>query len=116
LTDLVLIPLSSGTGSSLKTIEAMAAGKLVLGTTVAFRGLAVPSGVHALIEDSIDRYRKRIRTLLNDKPVHVRLATAARQLATGFDFRTYGDLLGLPEPEQSSEALGAKSLDTVCSN
>jgi glycosyltransferase involved in cell wall biosynthesis len=64
--DLVPIPLPFGTGTSLATIEAMAGGKVVLGTATAFRGLEVRSGMEAVIEDVLDRYPERIVGLLAD--------------------------------------------------
>jgi glycosyltransferase involved in cell wall biosynthesis len=50
---LAVIPLPEGTGASLKTLEAMAAGLPVLGTAVAFRGLPVTTGIEAVVEDDL---------------------------------------------------------------
>ena len=100
LADIVLIPLLSGTGSSLKTIEALAAGKLVLGTKVAFRGLNVTEDRECIIEDQIDRYSSIILDLLsNPKKIH-EIGKAGRVFAEQYDFRTvyrqYLTLLSLP--------------------
>ena len=100
LTDVVLIPLPSGTGASLKTIEAMAAGKVVLGTRVAFRGLDVTSGQHVVIEDGLDQYSNRIMNLLADDATCRRLSAEARRFAADYDYRiayrAYLDILRIP--------------------
>jgi glycosyltransferase involved in cell wall biosynthesis len=98
--DLVLAPLPHGGGSSLKTIEAMAAGKAVLGTRTAFRGLPVVHGEAALIEDNMGRWPELIRETLTAPSRRASLAKAARILAEEFDaprvFQAYLPLLGLP--------------------
>ncbi len=96
---IVLVPLPSGTGTSLKTVEAMATGKPVLGTTAAFRGLQVTPGVDVMVEDDIDRYPDRIAALLADDDERRRIGVRARRFAAQYDernvFRVYLDLLEL---------------------
>jgi glycosyltransferase involved in cell wall biosynthesis len=87
LADLVLIPLPYGTGTSLKTIEAMAGGKAVLGTQAAFRGLEVTSGIEAIVEDDLDRYLEYIVRLLADDVGRARIGASARRFAAGYDYR-----------------------------
>ena len=100
LADLVLVPLPHGTGTSLKTIEAMAAGKVVLGTPAAFRGLDVTSGIEAVVELDPDRYPDHITTLLTDDAGRARIGASARRLATQYDYRiayrAYLRMLDLP--------------------
>ncbi len=87
LADLVLIPLPYGTGTSLKTVEAMAGGKVVLGTAAAFRGLDVTSGSDAVIEDDLGRYPEQIVALLADDAGRSRIAASARRFAAQYDYR-----------------------------
>lgn len=110
----VVIPIMMGTGSSLKTVEAMAAGKPVLGTATAFRGLAVADGSEVVVEDDAARYPDRIRLIVNAAASAERLGSAARRFARAYDVRVaflpYRDLLGLPsraEPVPREGALDA---------
>jgi len=97
--DVILVPLPFGTGSSLKTIEGMAAAKPVLGTTAAFRGLATEHNVQVVIEDNLDIYPHTIRSLLGDQRLRASLGEAARDYARSYDvgnaFRPYQQLLRL---------------------
>ncbi|MBN8889193.1 MAG: glycosyltransferase [Rhodospirillales bacterium] len=83
----VVIPLPFGTGSSLKTVEAMAAGVTVLGTAVAFRGLAITDGIDAIVEDAPDRFAARLAGLLADADRARKIAVAGREFATAYDYR-----------------------------
>lgn len=97
--DIILVPLPFGTGSSLKTIEGMAAAKPVLGTTAAFRGLATQDNVHVVIDDDLDAWPNRIRALLGDRRLRASLGEAARDYARSYDvghaFRPYQQMLRL---------------------
>src|SRR6202521_3052636 len=64
---LIIVPLPFGTGASLKTIEALAHRKAVLGTAMAFRGLEVTSGRECMIENSLDEYPLQILELVGDE-------------------------------------------------
>jgi glycosyltransferase involved in cell wall biosynthesis len=84
---LILSPILSGTGSSLKTIEAMAYGKAILGTTVAFRGYPVESGKQGIISDSIDEYAHVIATLFKDPQKVQQIAKNAQKFSQEYDYR-----------------------------
>ncbi len=94
---MVLIPLTKGAGASLKTIEAMAYGKVILGTTVAFRGYSVESNVNCLISDEFSGYKKLIIDLLADQNKRKEIGSNARKFAELFDsrllYRRYVDLI-----------------------
>lgn len=94
---LVVIPLESGTGMSVKTLEALAWGKAVLGTSVAFRGYPVQSGIHCLVNDALEDYPQRIQTLLDQPEFRQQLERGAGQFAQGYDYRrlyaTYRELI-----------------------
>jgi len=106
---MALIPLLAGTGSSLKTIEAMGMGLPVLGTTVAFRGLPVTPGINALVEDRLEAWPALIDALLADAPRRAALGEAARALARGHDHRlvlpAYLPLLGIGVAEAGPPAV-----------
>ncbi|MGB5769005.1 MAG: glycosyltransferase family 4 protein, partial [Crocosphaera sp.] len=84
---LILAPILSGTGSSLKTVEAMAYGKVVLGTTVAFRGYPVESGKQGIICDRLEEYPHLIVKLLNDPQKLQEVGQNARQFSQEYDYR-----------------------------
>lgn len=99
LADVVLIPLTSGTGASVKTIEAMAQGKVVLGTTIGLRGYPVTSGVNCIISDKVADYPRLIREISGNERDRHRLENNARAFALPYDFRTvYRPYVELLEP------------------
>lgn len=54
--DVMLVPLLSGSGIRVKILEAMAAGKTVISSSVAAAGLDVSNGKHLFIADSAGEY------------------------------------------------------------
>ena len=94
---LVLSPLSSGTGMSVKTIEAMAYGKVILGTSVGFRGYPVESDVNCVVCDNLDDYPEKIEQLLQQPEVLDRVGKKAQEFAQDYDYhllyKTYLDLI-----------------------
>jgi len=87
MADLVLVPLTAGTGISRKTLEAMAFGKPVLTTTVGTRGIPVESGTHAVVCDDLPAYPDRVLELLADEALRRRLAHGARAAVAAYDYR-----------------------------
>lgn len=96
---MAVIPLQAGTGVSLKTLEAMAAGLPVLGTPLAFRGLPMTAELEAAIEEDLSQWPARIRALMDDPAERHRLGSAGRKLAEAYGhlrvMRAYLPLLGL---------------------
>jgi glycosyltransferase involved in cell wall biosynthesis len=94
---LVLAPLTMGTGMSVKIIEAMAYGKVVLGTAIAFRGYPVKSGVNCLICDKLNDYPDQIQQLIQQPEVLEKIGPQAQEFAKAYDYRqlykTYLDLI-----------------------
>lgn len=62
---LVLIPLIHGTGSSIKTIEAIGLGKMVLTTSVGVRGIDNINYKLVRVEDDFEKYPEIIMQLVN---------------------------------------------------
>ncbi|MHB8453176.1 MAG: glycosyltransferase [Acidiferrobacterales bacterium] len=87
LASFVIIPLESGTGSSVKTIEAFAYGKAVIGTDVAFRGFDVISFQHCIISNDFDDYPRLITEFLRDLGKKKKMENCARHYATSKDYR-----------------------------
>ncbi|MFT5349119.1 MAG: glycosyltransferase involved in cell wall biosynthesis, partial [Bacteroidia bacterium] len=54
--DVCVVPLKSGSGIRLKILEAMAAGKLVISTTIGAQGIDYIASKHLLIADTPSQY------------------------------------------------------------
>ncbi len=100
-TDVVLIPLRQGLGASIKTIEAMAAAKPVIGTALSFRGYPVVTGRDCIVEDIVDNFPDRIRELFAAPGQADAMGAAARAFAEGYDYHrvnaAYLPLMGLTD-------------------
>jgi glycosyltransferase involved in cell wall biosynthesis len=75
-----VVPLKIGTGTRLKALEAMAAGRPVVGTSVGLGGLAIAAGVHAEIADDPKSFSDKVCRLLNDDDHVGSITQQARQL------------------------------------
>jgi glycosyltransferase involved in cell wall biosynthesis len=78
--DISVIPLRVGSGTRLKTFEAMALGRPVVSTTLGVEGLDVVPGRHCLVADSPEDLAGEIIRLLADAELRTRIAGAAREL------------------------------------
>jgi polysaccharide biosynthesis protein PslH len=84
--DLFLSPVTSGTGIKVKTLDAMAHGKAMIGFRGAFRGVAAEHGLHAMIADTPADFARVFEQLIDDEPQRSALGAAARRLIrTSFD-------------------------------
>lgn len=84
----VIIPLRAGTGASLKTIEAFAAAKPVIGTKLAFRGLAARNDSDCLMEETDEALVTAIERLIEDPQLLDRVSQSAGRLGEAVDFRS----------------------------
>jgi glycosyltransferase involved in cell wall biosynthesis len=87
LTDLVLAPLISGTGTSLKVLEAFVHGKALIATRVGVRGHPVEDGRDCLICDDLERYPEIILSLSKDSARRRDLGEGGRRFVKAFDYR-----------------------------
>lgn len=76
-----VVPLRIGSGTRLKALEAMSAGRPMVGTTIGLEGLHLTHGVDCFMVDEADTSAAAILELLEDHDLASRLAGAARQLA-----------------------------------
>ncbi len=94
---LVVSPLLAGTGMSVKIIEAMAYGKVIVGTSISFRGYPVESGIHCIICDTLESYPNIIEDLLQEPKKLKFIGDNAQKFAQNYDYRylykTYLDLI-----------------------
>ena len=104
---IALVPLRIGSGSRLKALEAMAAGRPVVGTRVGLGGIAYRAGVHALVADDPAGLAAATVRLLGDDQLAAALATAGRALVEeryGWDriADRFADLIVPPASPQAS--------------
>lgn len=78
--DIFLSPVASGTGIKIKTVEAMAHGKPIIGFAGAFRGVPAKHGVHALIANSPEEFARLFEELIFDPARRCEIGAAARKL------------------------------------
>jgi glycosyltransferase involved in cell wall biosynthesis len=95
---LILAPMLSGTGSSLKIMEAMSFGKVILGTKIGFRGYDIDNKIQAVIENDLTKYPDIISQLLMDNELLNYIGKSAENLAKNYDYRQlYSNYLALIE-------------------
>ena len=75
----VVVPLRIGGGSRLKILEALAAGKAVVSTSVGAEGLELNPGEHLLIADDPKEFAQKVVELLRSPDRRRRLGQAGRQ-------------------------------------
>jgi glycosyltransferase involved in cell wall biosynthesis len=73
-TDAALIPLRSGSGSSLKVLEALANKKAVISTPTGVRGFQLKHGIHCLISDEMGTLASYCAKLINNEELTTELA------------------------------------------
>jgi polysaccharide biosynthesis protein PslH len=96
----VVVPLRIGSGTRLKALEAMAAGRPVVGTSIGLQGLGVLDRVHASVVDDPAAMANAIVELLNSDERAAALAAAGRRFVeTTFRWEIIADRL--------AEVLGA---------
>ena len=75
----VAAPLASGGGTRLKILDALAAGRPVVSTTVGAEGLDLTPGEHYILADGSARFAAEVVRLLRDQDERRRLGRAGRQ-------------------------------------
>lgn len=76
-TGTVVVPLLAGGGTRLKILEAFAAGRPVVSTTVGAAGLEVRDGEHLLVADTPEAFARALARLAAEPALRQRLADAA---------------------------------------
>jgi len=71
-----IAPLLSGSGTRFKILEAWAAGRAVVSTTLGAEGLGARNGEHLLLADSPDDFADAVLRLWNDPSLRARLGDA----------------------------------------
>jgi glycosyltransferase involved in cell wall biosynthesis len=74
-------PILSGGGTKLKVLEAMAAGKAIVSTSMGVEGIEGKDQEHFIVTDGPDAFSSRVVSLLNDRVLRDRLGANARKRA-----------------------------------
>ena len=82
----VLVAVPWGTGTALKTLEALAASRVVLSTPAGIRGLPFINGKHGVVCDSVSRFPEEIYRLLDNEPRQREIMENGKQLAMQYDY------------------------------
>lgn len=77
--NIMVVPLFSGSGMRIKIIEAMAMGKLVIGTSVAFEGIAVQHNKNGIIANTANEFKEAILMCLQHPEVVTSIGQKARK-------------------------------------
>lgn len=75
---IAIVPLISGSGTRFKILEAWAAGRAVVSTTIGAEGLDARAGEHVLIADTPDAFAAAIERLIHDPELRRALGDAGR--------------------------------------
>jgi glycosyltransferase involved in cell wall biosynthesis len=94
--DLVLNPHEGGTGLKIKTVEALARGRPVIGTAEAFAGLPAIQPFHSA-RDAADLAHHALRAV-REPPYRARIATASAALFQSYAATTRNALAALAHP------------------
>jgi polysaccharide biosynthesis protein PslH len=79
---IMVVPLFSGSGIRIKIVEAMAAGKAIITTTIGAEGINYENGQHLLIAKDAKSFADTIVRLCNDSALRETLGRNARMLIT----------------------------------
>jgi glycosyltransferase involved in cell wall biosynthesis len=82
-TDVVVVPLLSGSGTRLKVLEAMAYGRPIVSTSKGAEGINYENRKHLIVEDDPDLFAKRIIELFNDDNLYSETSNNAKVLIEG---------------------------------
>ena len=84
--DVCVVPICRGSGTRLKMLEYLAAGKPIVSTITGAEGLPVKSGVHAFLCQQVDSvFTESVQSLLEESKAK-ELGVAGRKLAEKFDW------------------------------
>ena len=105
----VIVPLLSGSGTRIKVMEALAYGLPIVSTSIGCEGIAIETGVHALIADDPASFARAVEMILTDDELCGRLGANGRQFyLERYESSTVADKIrSLVQPTIDAAAGGA---------
>jgi polysaccharide biosynthesis protein PslH len=92
--DLCIAPIIRGSGTRLKILEYMAAGKPIVSTVKGAEGIPLKSGVNAILLDKVDScFVDSVQYLLLNEVAARELGSAAKRLSMRFNWKCIGQSL-----------------------
>lgn len=88
-----IVPIRIGSGTRLKLIEAMAAGKAIVSTTNGAEGFPINNGGNIILADKPEEFAQSVMSLLNHQTRREQLGAAAREFSAQYDWRRMAPLL-----------------------
>lgn len=90
---IMAVPLRIGSGIRIKILEAMAAGKPVVTTSIGFEGIKGEVGKSIMIGDTTEEFAEKILLLLNDKDMCISIGKEASAfVGSEYSWHKIGDL------------------------
>jgi sugar transferase (PEP-CTERM/EpsH1 system associated) len=89
--EVAVVPVRVGGGTRLKVLEAAAAGKATVSTSLGVEGLPFRPGHDLLVADSTDSFADAVVTLLNDASLRAMHGERARSVALRYDWSAIGE-------------------------
>lgn len=86
-TKIYIMPFRVGSGTRLKLIEAMAAGKMIVSTQIGAEGFPVEDGQELRLVNDADGMEAAVLQLLNDEERRKKYGRVAQQFAQQYDWR-----------------------------
>jgi len=86
LVDIVILPITIGSGTKLKTVEAMAAGKPIITTPLGAIGLENDDKEYIVIKEDIEAYPDTIVELTSDKDLRWIIGKRGREISLKYDW------------------------------
>lgn len=107
--EVAIVPLSVGSGTRLKILEALAMQKAVVSTSIGCEGLELEANTHLLVADEPDAFVEAVASLLRDAEKRARLGCAGRALVEQrYGWRYCGELLTRAVSELVGEDMVAR--------
>jgi len=105
-----IAPILSGAGTKLKILEAMAAGKAIVSTSIGIEGIEGEDRKHFLIADCAETFSSGVVSLLGDRYLRERLGAGAREQAMEkYDWRGIFYAISRIYGDAQAHATGAKA-------
>jgi polysaccharide biosynthesis protein PslH len=82
-----IMPFRVGSGTRLKLIEALAAGRAVVSTPIGVEGFPVVDGRDVLLAETVEEFAERIVNLLDNPQKRSALGSAGMRFAKSYDWR-----------------------------
>jgi glycosyltransferase involved in cell wall biosynthesis len=89
--DVCVAPLRAGSGTRIKVLHYLAAGKPIIASGLAVEGLGLENGIHYLQANESMEFSSALRRVMSDDALRQSLVVNGREVADRFQWRTIAD-------------------------